>query len=118
MHWNSSLVLGIKNQEETIADFLNSNLGSNQIFILLLNYKFIESTTGKNSKDSLKSYALEFLSFFAAVTLGFITENQREKWSENERGVQYAIRQIEDIDLDCIRLDEVTENYSLKKKDS
>jgi hypothetical protein len=60
-------------------------------------------------------YFLEFLLLFAAVTLGFFAENQREKWGENERGIQFAQRLIEDIDLDSLRFDEVLQNYSLKK---
>jgi len=59
---------------------------------------------------------MEFLMLFAAITLGFFAENQREKWGENERGVQYAQRLVEDLDLDSIRMEEVKVNYALKEQ--
>lgn len=53
---------------------------------------------------------------FAAITLGFFAENQRERWGETARGVQYAQRMVEDLDLDSIRMEEVMINYSLKEQ--
>jgi hypothetical protein len=70
----------------------------------------------KTKKSSWKKYAMEFLMVFAAITLGFFAENQRERWSETARGVQYAQRLVEDLDLDSIRMEEVNANYTLKVK--
>jgi len=53
---------------------------------------------------------------FAAITLGFFAENQRERWGETARGVQYAQRMVEDLDLDSIRMEEVMINYALKEQ--
>lgn len=61
-----------------------------------------------------KEYGMEFLMLFAAVTLGFFAENQRESLGEKERGVEYAERLIEDLYLDSTRMNEVLENYELK----
>ena len=52
---------------------------------------------------------------FAAISLGFFAENQRERWGETARGVQYAQRLVEDLDLDSIRMQEVQANYALKE---
>jgi hypothetical protein len=52
---------------------------------------------------------------FAAITLGFFAENQRERWSETARGVRYAQRLVEDLDLDSIRMEEVKANYAVKE---
>lgn len=70
----------------------------------------------KLKKSSWKKYALEFLMVFAAITLGFFADNQREKWGENSRGVQYAHRLVEDLDLDSIRMEEVKANYTSRKQ--
>ena len=70
----------------------------------------------KGTQKNTREYFLEFLMLFAAVTLGFFAENQREAIGEKERGVQYAMRLIEDLDLDSIRLDEVMDNYDQKIK--
>ena len=59
----------------------------------------------KTKKSSWKKYAMEFLMVFAAITLGFFAENQRERWSETARGVQYAQRLVEDLYLDSIRME-------------
>lgn len=61
-----------------------------------------------------KEYGMEFLMLFAAVTLGFFAENQRESLGEKERGVEYAERLIEDLNLDSSRMEEVMANYQLK----
>jgi len=68
----------------------------------------------KLKKSSWKKYALEFLMVFAAITLGFFADNQREKWGENSRGVQYAHRLVEDLDLDSIRMELLLPYTSLK----
>lgn len=70
----------------------------------------------KTKKSSWKKYAMEFLMVFAAITLGFFAENQRERWSEAARGVQYAQRLVEDLDLDSIRMEEVKANYTVKEQ--
>ena len=59
---------------------------------------------------------MEFLMVFAAISLGFFADNQREKWGENTRGVQYAQRLVEDLDLDSIRMEEVKVNYAIKEQ--
>ncbi len=70
----------------------------------------------KSKKSSWQKYAMEFLMVFAAITLGFFAENQRERWGETARGVQYAQRLVEDLDLDSIRMEEVKVNYALKEQ--
>ena len=70
----------------------------------------------KTKKSSWKKYAMEFLMVFAAITLGFFAENQRESWSETARGVQVAQRLVEDLDLDSIRMEEVKANYTVKEQ--
>jgi hypothetical protein len=57
-------------------------------------------TTPRNWKE----YGMEFLMLFAAVTLGFFAENQRESIGEKERGIEYSQRLIEDLDLDSLRM--------------
>lgn len=71
---------------------------------------------GEKLTRSWKEYSMEFLMLFAAVTLGFFAENQRESLGEKERGVEYAQRLIEDLNLDSTRMDEVLENYQLKNQ--
>lgn len=70
----------------------------------------------KTKKSSWEKYAMEFLMVFAAITLGFFAENQREKWGENTRGVQYAQRLVKDLDLDSIRMEEVKASYTSRKQ--
>jgi hypothetical protein len=70
----------------------------------------------RKKKSIWKKYVMEFLLVFAAITLGFLAENQREKWGERARGVHYAQRLVEDLDLDSIRMEEVKANYSLKEQ--
>jgi hypothetical protein len=78
--------------------------------------KDLQDSTNKSKKSSWKKYAMEFLMLFAAITLGFFAENQRERWGETARGVQYAQRLVEDLDLDSIRMEEVKVNYALKEQ--
>ena len=78
--------------------------------------KDLSDSTNKSKKSSWKKYAMEFLMVFAAISLGFFADNQREKWGENTRGVQYAQRLVEDLDLDSIRMEEVKVNYALKEQ--
>lgn len=67
----------------------------------------------RNSRN-WKEYGMEFLMLFAAVTLGFFAENQRESIGERDKGVEYAQRLIEDLNLDSLRMNEVLANYELK----
>jgi hypothetical protein len=78
--------------------------------------KELQDIKVKSKKSSWQKYAMEFLMLFAAITLGFFAENQRERWGETERGVQYAQRLVEDLDLDSIRMEEVKVNYALKEQ--
>ena len=78
--------------------------------------KELQDIKVKSKKSSWQKYAMEFLMLFAAITLGFFAENQRERWGETARGVQYAQRLVEDLDLDSIRMEEVKVNYALKEQ--
>jgi hypothetical protein len=53
-----------------------------------------------------KEYVTEFLMLFAAVTLGFFAENQREHYIENLREVQYMESLIEDLSRDKFDVNE------------
>lgn len=78
--------------------------------------KEFQGSKMKPKKSNWKKYAMEFLMLFAAISLGFFAENQRERWGETARGVQYAQRLVEDLDLDSIRMEEVMVNYALKEQ--
>lgn len=78
--------------------------------------KDLQDSTNKSKKSNWKKYAMEFLMVFAAISLGFFADNQREKWGENTRGVQYAQRLVEDLDLDSIRMEDVKANYAIKEQ--
>ena len=56
---------------------------------------------------SIKEYITEFLMLFTAVTLGFFVENMREHYIEDQRGIAYAERLMDDLKEDSIRLDGV-----------
>ena len=47
-----------------------------------------------------KEYVTEFLMLFAAVTLGFFAENQRERYIESLREIQYMESLMEDLSRD------------------
>ncbi len=78
--------------------------------------KELQDIKVKSKKSSWQKYAMEFLMLFAAITLGFFAENQRERWGENARGVQYAQRLVKDLDLDSIRMEEVKASYTSRKQ--
>jgi hypothetical protein len=78
--------------------------------------KDLSDSTNKSKKSSWKKYAMEFLMVFAAISLGFFADNQREKWGENARGVQYAQRLVKDLDLDSVRMEEVKANYTSREQ--
>jgi hypothetical protein len=51
-----------------------------------------------------KEYFLEFLMIFLAVTLGFFSENIRERYVEHERAQQYAQSLYDDFKVDTATL--------------
>jgi hypothetical protein len=53
-----------------------------------------------------KEYITEFIMLFAAVTLGFFAENQREHYIEGQREIQYMESLLEDLAKDKYDLSE------------
>jgi hypothetical protein len=53
-----------------------------------------------------KEYITEFIMLFAAVTLGFFAENQREHYIEGQREIQYMESLLEDLAKDKFDLSE------------
>jgi hypothetical protein len=51
-----------------------------------------------------KEYITEFIMLFAAVTLGFFAENQREHYVEGHRAVQYMESFMEDLAKDKVEM--------------
>lgn len=51
-----------------------------------------------------KEYVAEFIMLFAAVTLGFFAENQREHYVERQRGIQFMESYMEDLAKDKIEM--------------
>jgi hypothetical protein len=51
-----------------------------------------------------KEYLTEFIMLFAAVTLGFFAENQREHYVEGHRAVQYMESFMEDLAKDKVEM--------------
>ncbi len=60
---------------------------------------------GHKPKD-WKEYVTEFIMLFAAVTLGFFAENQREHYVERHREVQYMESLMEDLSKDKYDINE------------
>jgi len=60
---------------------------------------------GHKPKD-WKEYITEFIMLFAAVTLGFFAENQREHYVERHREVQYMESLMEDLSKDKYDINE------------
>lgn len=57
-------------------------------------------------KKSWKEYFLEFFMLFFAVSLGFLAENLREHYIEQEREKQYMESFVADLDSDLVNLKE------------
>ena len=57
-------------------------------------------------KKKWSEYITEFIMLFAAVTLGFFAENQREHYIEGQREIQYMESLIEDLAKDKFDLSE------------
>jgi len=51
-------------------------------------------------KKKWSEYIIEFLMLFAAVTLGFFAENQREHYVEGHREIQFMESLIDDLAKD------------------
>ena len=58
-----------------------------------------------------KEYVTEFVMLFAAVTLGFFAENQREHYIEHLREEQYMQSMYEDLKKDTIELNSLKRLY-------
>ncbi|MBS1918109.1 MAG: hypothetical protein JST87_17700 [Bacteroidetes bacterium] len=58
-----------------------------------------------------KHYFFEFFMLFLAVFCGFLAENWREHYSENERGKQYIKSFVEDLKIDTARFSGVINYY-------
>lgn len=55
-------------------------------------------------KKKWSEYIIEFVMLFAAVTLGFFAENQREHYVEGHRETQFMESLLEDLDKDVIEI--------------
>jgi len=55
-------------------------------------------------KKKWSEYIIEFVMLFAAVTLGFFAENQREHYVEGHRETQFMESLLEDLDKDEIEI--------------
>lgn len=64
-----------------------------------------------NHKKKWTEYITEFIMLFAAVTLGFFAENQREGYIERHREMQYMETLIEDLKRDTAELNTVRKSY-------
>ena len=61
-------------------------------------------------KKKWSEYILEFLMLFLAVTMGFIAENIREKFTENERSDELMKSFISDVRENQKQLDSLIMN--------
>ncbi len=59
---------------------------------------------GSGPRKKWTHYFWEFLMLFLAVTLGFLVENQREHYVENQRAKVYAKLLIDDMNFDIAEL--------------
>ncbi len=60
-------------------------------------------------KKKWSEYIIEFLMLFAAVTLGFFAENQREHYVEGHREIQFMESLIDDLAKDKIEVNSARE---------
>lgn len=60
-------------------------------------------------KKKWSEYIIEFLMLFAAVTLGFFAENQREHYVEGHREIQFMESLMEDLEKDKIEVNSARE---------
>lgn len=60
----------------------------------------------KEKAKTWKSYFLEFIMLFLAVSLGFLADNFREKASERTKEKEYIRSMIEDVEEDRIDIEE------------
>jgi hypothetical protein len=67
---------------------------------------------GGHQKKKWKEYITEFVMLFAAVTLGFFAENQREHYIEHLREKQYMQSLYEDLKKDTIELSTLKRLYT------
>lgn len=63
-------------------------------------------------KKKWTEYITEFVMLFAAVTLGFFAENQRESYIERHRELQYMETLMEDLKRDTAELNTVKRSYT------
>lgn len=70
-----------------------------------------------SEKKSLKEYLLEGLMIFLAVSMGFIAENVREKFIENERAHELAESLYQEVYNDSIQLHKVINNREIKENE-
>jgi len=60
-----------------------------------------------------RHYLWEFLMLFLAVFCGFLAENQREHYVENQRAKEYAKSLAEDLASDTLELQDVIKEYKI-----
>ncbi len=68
-------------------------------------------------KKSLKEYFLEGLMIFLAVSMGFIAENIREKFIENERAHELAESLYQEVYADSVQLQKVIASRERKESE-
>jgi hypothetical protein len=71
---------------------------------------------GGHQKKKWKEYVTEFVMLFAAVTLGFFAENQREHYIEHLREKQYMQSLYEDLKKDTVELNVLKRIYTVQMK--
>ena len=65
------------------------------------------------ARKKWRHYFWEFLMLFLAVFCGFLAENQREHYVENQRAKAYAKTLVEDLANDTLELQDVTKEYNI-----
>lgn len=69
-----------------------------------------------SEKKGLKEYLLEGLMIFLAVSMGFIAENIREKFIENERAHELAESLYQEVYADSVKLQKISTIRDIKEK--